>query len=662
MSSSSMEILEETTEEVKSSKNNKGKQPKARKKRSPVWNDFEQQKLKKGELPEDVKAMCLHCGELYLCHTRKYGITNLKNHLGRCTPYLEKKSKSQTHITFEGGDVNKMMAWKFDQNKSKRALAHMIVVDELPFSFVENSGFRHYQRINQPLFDVPCRGTITKECLTMYLEEKSKLRETLQKNIGRVCLTTDGWTSNKKKSYMALTAHFIDNEWNLVKKVLNFRELDGHRGIDIGKGVESCLSEWGFDNILSISVDNASANDSAIDFMKLILEKNYNCLLKGKWMHIRCAAHVVNLIVQDGMKKVDSSIEGIRCAVKWIKKSGARIEKFTKCAQSARCDSTKSLVLDCPTRRKGHSVPTSGDWIKAKKLCHFLKVFYEITLRISVTKYVTSHTLVNELATIRALLRKQLDCDIHGETPADKHLYDIAKVMQPKFDKYYCEVENMNLLVYFAFILDPRNKYDFLDVIMEDHYGTEGISVVAKKTDYIKGELKLFYEDYVRIHAPSSTTSSTSCKRQRTTDISDEPDHGDMLRSRMKRGQSSNSSTSELDKYVGEICEPFDKSVRFDILQWWKVNSQRFPILSLMARDVLAIPISTVASESVFSTSGRVLDSYRSSLGDKTIECLVCTQDWLRIGLNPQKDEDLDTIAQIEKALKEQEDTSSKQD
>ena len=278
---------------------------------------------------------------------------------------------------------------------------------------------------------------------------------------------------------MALTGHFIDNNWNLVKKVLNFCLLDGHRGIDIGKGVENCLNEWGFNNVLSISVDNASSNDNAIGFMKLIFEKNHDCLLSGEWLHIRCAAHIVNLIVQDGIKHVGKSIESIRCAVKWIKKSGTRIEKFNKCALSARCDSTKSLVLDCPTRwnstyhmlesahvyedafarydieevefgnylrSKGHSVPTTDDWTKAKKLCHFLKTFYEITLRISGTKYVTSHTLVNELATIRALLRKQLDCDIHNEPPVDLHLYDIAKVMKLKFDKYYCEVENMNML------------------------------------------------------------------------------------------------------------------------------------------------------------------------------------------------------------------------
>jgi hypothetical protein len=68
----------------------------------------------------------------------------------------------------------------------------------------------------------------------------------------------------------------------------------------------------------------------------------------------------------------------------------------------------------------------------------------------------------------------------------------------------------------------------------------------------------------------------------------------------------------------------------FDILMWWKVNLTKFPILAEVARDVLAIPITTVASESAFSTGGRVIDPYRSSLAQKTVEALVCTQNWLR--------------------------------
>ena len=48
-----------------------------------------------------------------------------------------------------------------------------------------------------------------------------------------------------------------------------------------------------------------------------------------------------------------------------------------------------------------------------------------------------------------------------------------------------------------------------------------------------------------------------------------------------------------------------------------------------MARDVLTVIISTVASESSLSTGGRVLDAYRSRLIPSTVEALVCTRDWL---------------------------------
>nr|GEX10673.1 hypothetical protein [Tanacetum cinerariifolium] len=77
-----------------------------------------------------------------------------------------------------------------------------------------------------------------------------------------------------------------------------------------------------------------------------------------------------------------------------------------------------------------------------------------------------------------------------------------------------------------------------------------------------------------------------------------------------------------------------------------QVNSLIFPILSSMARDLLAILVSTVAFESVFSTSGRVLDTFRSSLSDKSIESLICTQDWLRNDKDKlmEKQEDSETI------------------
>jgi hAT family C-terminal dimerisation region len=70
------------------------------------------------------------------------------------------------------------------------------------------------------------------------------------------------------------------------------------------------------------------------------------------------------------------------------------------------------------------------------------------------------------------------------------------------------------------------------------------------------------------------------------------------------------------------------------VLEWWKVNCVKFPILSQLARDILSIPISMVASESAFSAGGRVLDDYRSSLTKDMVELLVCGGDWIRASSN----------------------------
>ena len=48
-----------------------------------------------------------------------------------------------------------------------------------------------------------------------------------------------------------------------------------------------------------------------------------------------------------------------------------------------------------------------------------------------------------------------------------------------------------------------------------------------------------------------------------------------------------------------------------------------------MARDFLAISVSTVSSESAFSLGGRILGDHRNSLTPEMLEALVCVKDWL---------------------------------
>lgn len=56
----------------------------------------------------------------------------------------------------------------------------------------------------------------------------------------------------------------------------------------------------------------------------------------------------------------------------------------------------------------------------------------------------------------------------------------------------------------------------------------------------------------------------------------------------------------------------------------------KYRILSKMARDILAVPITTVTSESSFSAGGRVIDPHRARLSTKTVEMILCGHDWMR--------------------------------
>jgi hAT family C-terminal dimerisation region len=65
-----------------------------------------------------------------------------------------------------------------------------------------------------------------------------------------------------------------------------------------------------------------------------------------------------------------------------------------------------------------------------------------------------------------------------------------------------------------------------------------------------------------------------------------------------------------------------------DILDYWKRNETAYPTLAMMARDIFVVPVSTVPSESCFSSANMILTDKQSRLGVKTFERLVCLKYW----------------------------------
>ena len=77
----------------------------------------------------------------------------------------------------------------------------------------------------------------------------------------------------------------------------------------------------------------------------------------------------------------------------------------------------------------------------------------------------------------------------------------------------------------------------------------------------------------------------------------------------MERSLGSNvgNTRTHLDVYLDEKKLDRRSFRNLDVLSYWRENQARFGDLAMMARDILSIPITTVASESAFSIGARVL-------------------------------------------------------
>ncbi|CAL1410003.1 unnamed protein product [Linum trigynum] len=85
--------------------------------------------------------------------------------------------------------------------------------------------------------------------------------------------------------------------------------------------------------------------------------------------------------------------------------------------------------------------------------------------------------------------------------------------------------------------------------------------------------------------------------------------------------------TTELDHYLAVDVHP--RTPDFDVLGWWKFNGAKYPILQDIARDLLVVPVTSVASESAFSSGGRLLDPHRSRLDPATVEAMMILRIWI---------------------------------
>jgi hypothetical protein len=85
-----------------------------------------------------------------------------------------------------------------------------------------------------------------------------------------------------------------------------------HNSASLAKKICSLLEEWGIDkNVFSITLDNASVNELCVVNLKPKLNMKKALPCDGDLFHMRCCAHILNLIVQDALKEIIGAIQKI---------------------------------------------------------------------------------------------------------------------------------------------------------------------------------------------------------------------------------------------------------------------------------------------------------------------------------------------------------------
>jgi hypothetical protein len=409
------------------------------------------------------------------------------------------------------------------------------------------------------------------------------------------------------------------------------------------------MVKWYIDKrLFALTLDNASANEVAVKDIISDLRANSSSLIcDGLFFHVRCACHILNLVARDGLSVITPTIENIRQLVLAVKGSPLQWEELMKRATECGLDTNKGLSLDVSTRwnstylmlrdalyyknafirlkssdrrRYEKITPSPSEWAMAFKLFQCLKKFFDLTEMFSGTLYPTANLFYRGFCEIKILLDD-------WSVSQDVTISAMARSMSTKFEKYW-KKSSTTLAV--ACFLDPRYKKRLIEFYMRKFHGMSAQLHVDDLVDVIK---KLYH--FYATSAPSSLTSRHKSGATENQDIDTADlllDSGDdELESFLYESSGPDANAmNELEKYMAD--SPIRLSGQFDILAWWKNQTDEYPVLSKIARDLLAVQVSTVASESAFSAGGRVVDPFRSRLEPEMVEALICLKDWVAAG------------------------------
>ncbi|XP_078442096.1 zinc finger BED domain-containing protein RICESLEEPER 2-like [Wolffia australiana] len=483
----------------------------------------------------------------------------------------------------------------FDQDRSIEDLAKMIAMHEYPLNTVDHPAFAAFVLGLQPRFRLPTFSSIEAQIITIFNREKQALRRALTGLLGRVSLAVGLWTTAQTLGYVSLTAHFVGRDWKLCRRTLSFTMVGSpHSEAALGDVVGFVLADWALHGrLFAVALDGTHQ-----------INGSHLCRhVKTQIFTVRCFTQMLGLIARDLLASIHGIVYSVRESVKYIKASPDRDSRFAEIAGPeysglkldipARWESTYEMLVAAGRLRATFAEcelgPAPEEWVQAEAVCSCLKLCFDSTAAVAAAT--TANLFFQEAWRVQVELAHAARCG------------GAARDAKDKFEQYW---KDCSLAMAVAVVMDPRYKLKLVEFCFARMYGR----AVESHVGAVNATVQELFADYGT--APSAAV----------------PTDFDAYVAAVEVG-----SKSELDQYLEEALVP--RGEGFEVLEWWKVNGPKYPILAKMARDILAVPMSTVHVGAIFGSGGgdgggRKVDDYRSSLRPETVEALVCTKDWLQ--------------------------------
>ncbi|CAG8498021.1 21903_t:CDS:2 [Cetraspora pellucida] len=207
-----------------------------------------------------------------------------------------------------------------DQKEQDFCLLVWVVCHQQPFTVVVNVHFRNFVYKLDPRYKIPNQTKIKNIIMSEFDLCREQIKNDLKQVRGKIAFTLDLWSNINNEAFMRVTIHFLNIKWKLEHFLLDIIPLNKrHTASNLLNKFTYLLNEFSLnEKIIGLTTDNESAMTV---LGRELGEKLIHEFHNNKFGHYRCAAHIINLSVKQGLELIDTSINKVRNLMSKIKNS-----------------------------------------------------------------------------------------------------------------------------------------------------------------------------------------------------------------------------------------------------------------------------------------------------------------------------------------------------